>query len=390
MHSLIRKLFLFMFILSYRNIFAQKDIPSSVVNHPKTIPFQSSFVTQLKVPDGWKITIAAMDLGKPRMLYSGSKGIIYATRRDAGNVLMLKDKNGDNKFDEMVIVTNFKGVHGITIKDGWMYLCNSDELRRYKMKADGTLEKNGHTLISGLPDAGQHPNRTIDFGPDGMLYMSIGSTCNDCKENAEMATIEQIDPKTWKRTIFASGLRNTIGFDWHPATHEMWGCDNGGDGKGEDFPPEEVNHLVKNGNYGFPYVYGKRVPDENHEAPTGDTKENYAKKTEPSVLELQAHMAPIAFRFFPKTASVPASYAGDGLVCFHGSWNRSVAVGYKVVRIKFENGVATGYEDFLSGFLMTDKKTQFGRPAGITITPQGVVYISDDTNGVIYAVRKVK
>jgi glucose/arabinose dehydrogenase len=377
------------------NSFTQKSAqeqkplkPKSSTNNPQTITFRPSMLSLLKVPAGWTVNIAATGLGHPRMLYADASGHVYATRRDKGDVIMLTDKNNDGKFDQQSIVAGFKGVHGITIKDEWMYLCNNNELRRYRVNINGTLQKEYETLITGLPDAGRHPNRTIDFGPDGMLYMSIGSTCNDCSEHAEMATIVQIDPKTWKRSVFVSGLRNTIGFDWHPQTHELWGCDNGGDGKGDDWPPEEVNHLVKGRHYGFPYAYAKKIPDETHADPPGESKENFAKKTEASVLELKAHMAPIAFRFFPSSAKIPANYVGDGLVCFHGSWNRSVPAGYKVMRIKFENGIATGADDFLSGFLIADNKQRFGRPAGITITAEGVVYISDDANGVIYCVKR--
>jgi glucose/arabinose dehydrogenase len=352
---------------------------------PSTIPFKTTMVALLKTAPGWKVTIAATGLPKPRMLYS-AEGIVYVTCRN-GEVIMIADKDYDGLSESVRTVVNFKGVHGITVKDGWMYLCNSSELRRYRMNSDGTVKETYQTLITGLPDAGQHPNRTIDFGPDGMLYMSIGSTCNDCIEAKEMATIEQIDPHTWKRTIYAAGLRNTIGFDWHPATRELWGCDNGGDGKGEDWPPEEVNHIVKNGHYGYPYLYGKNIVDEGHKDPPGDTRENLAKRAKPSVLDLQAHMAPIQFCFFGNDATIPVTYRGNALVCFHGSWNRSTPVGYKVMRIKFKNGVAVSADDFLWGFLMSGNQKRFGRPAGVTINSRGVVYISDDANGVIYSIR---
>ena len=321
------------------------------------------------------------------MLYTGPNGQLYVTRRDGGDVLMLKDNNGDGKLEELVTVAaDFKGVHGITIKDGWMYLCNNNEVRRYQMNPDGTLGT-VEVLINDLPSGGQHPNRTMDFGPDGMLYISVGSVCNDCKEaDKEVATMLQIDPKTWKRTVFASGLRNTIGFDWHPKTGEMWGVDNGRDWQGDKWPPEELNHLIQGGNYGYPLAYGKREIDESREDPAGNSKAEAVKMTQPSVLEFPAHSAPIAFQFFGNATNIPAEYAGDALVCWHGSWNTSKPVGFKVQRIKFQNGVPTGAEDFLTGFLQGDGR--FGRPAGVTITPTGTVYVSDDANGVIYAIKR--
>lgn len=372
---------------------AQKGMPPKPIvninhttNYAQHIDFKPSMVSQLKAPAGWKVMIAASGLGKPRMLYMTDAGL-YITRRDQGDVLLLKDKDGDNKFEDLsTVVGEFPGVHGITVKDGWMYLVSNRILRRYRIEADGSTST-FEELANDLPDGGQHPNKTLEFGPDGMLYLSVGSTCNDCSEsNKEAATMLQIDPATWKRTVFARGLRNTIGFDFQPATKALWGIDNGGDAKGDNWPPEEVNLIVKDGNYGWPLVYGKQMPDETREDPAGTTKAAYAKMTKASVLEVTAHSAPIAFRFFGN-AAVPPTYKNDGLVCWHGSWNRKEPSGFKVQRIKFDDkGVATGAEDFLTGFLSTDKRTRFGRPAGLFIAPKGQVFISDDANGIIYCV----
>ena len=373
---------------------AQRGLPpktstktTMVTNYPQHLDFLPEMVNLLKVPDGWEVKVAAFGLGKPRMLYNGPNGELYITRRDGGDVLMLKDLDGDAKFDEVkTVLYDFKGVHGITMKDGYMYLCNNMQLRRYPVKADGTLGKM-ELLISDLPNGGQHPNRTIAFGPDNMLYITVGTMCNDCKESdKEAATILQVDPQTWKRTIFASGLRNTIGFDFHPQTGELWGIDNGGDGKGNKWPPEEVNRIVKGGNYGYPFAYGKQEVDHSREDPPGEIKEAIVKNTQPSILELTPHMAPIDFKFFKDQNNIPTNYKGDGLVAWHGSWNAKKAVGFKVQRIHFENGTAVAAEDFLTGFLKGNNR--FGRPAGIAISKNGVVYISDDANGVIYAVNR--
>jgi len=374
-------------------IYAQKGMPpkeqTSVfhnTNYPQHLDFLPEMVNLLKVPEGWEVIIAASGLGKPRMPFIGPNGELYVTRRAAGDVLMLKDDNGDHKFETVkTVVAEFKGVHGITIKDGWLYLCNNNELRRYKLQADGTVGEK-EILFNDMPSGGQHPNRTMDFGPDGMLYISVGSLCNDCLgSDKETATLLQVDPKTWKRTIYASGLRNTIGFDWHPQTGELWGIDNGGDSKGDNWPPEELNLIKEGRDYGFPFIYGKRVVDDSREDPPGTTKEMYAQKTEPSVLDLQAHMAPLAFQFFGKGSGIPRGYSGDALICWHGSWNSSNPVGFKVQRIKYNNGTATEAEDFLTGFLQGN--TRFGRPAGLAITRTATVYVSDDANGVLYAIK---
>jgi len=301
-----------------------KDVTKSVniTRYAQVMDFKPEMLKLLKTPPGWQVTLAASGLGKPRMLYTSPQGNVYVTRRDGGDVLMLQDKDGDNKFENLVtVLADFKGVHGITMKDNWMYLCNSNEVRRYPVKPDGTLTLTAaEILIKDLPDGGQHPNRTMDFGPDGQLYISVGSLCNDCKESdKETAVMLQVNPANWSRLVYASGLRNTIGFDWHPQTKEMWGIDNGGDTKGSDWPPEEVNKITKGADYGFPYAYGKREVDKSREDPAGNTKEAVVKNTEPSVLELTAHMAPIAFTFFRGAANIPQEWAGDGLVAWHGS-----------------------------------------------------------------------
>lgn len=365
-----------------------------VTKYAQHLDFLPQMVKLLKVPEGWNVQVAASGLGRPRTMWAAPNGSIYVTRRDAGDVIMLSDKDGDNKFEDLkTVLYEFKGVHGIAVKDNFMYLCNNKQLRRYPMKPDGTLGEM-ELLINDLPNGGQHPNRTISFGPDGMLYISVGTMCNDCKESdPEAATMLQVDPKTWKRSIFASGLRNTIGFDFHPATGALWGMDNGGDGKGNQWPPEELNLITKGGNYGYPLAYGKREVDRTREDPAGDVKESVAASTVPSVLELPAHMAPIDFKFLGSRPNIPADMTGDALVTWHGSWNRSKPVGFKVQRIRFNNGTAVAAEDFLTGFLkpgflMFKRKARFGRPAGLAVSDKGTIYVSDDANGVIYAITK--
>jgi len=260
-------------------------------------------------------------------------------------------------------------------------------LKRSKLRDDGSLDET-QLLIKDLPDGGQHGNRTISFGPDGMLYISVGSDCNDCNEsNPEHATLLVANPDGTGRRIFARGLRNTIGMDWHPQTHELWGADNGTDWRGDEIPPEELNRIIDGAHYGWPFVYGKRVVDDTREEPVGTTKKLFALTTEPSVMEFAAHSAPINLIFLGRATSFPKDYQDDAIISFHGSWNRSKPEGFKILRVKFENGKPVGVEDFFSGFLSVDGNSRFGRPAGLSISPEGNVYVSDDANGVIYCVK---
>lgn len=398
MKTSFRFLFMCTLLFSAISLNAQKGLPSNtptgaVVHtaYPQHVDFQTSMLSQLKVPAGFKVSVAASGLGKPRIMAVTPQGNLYVTRRDQGDVLLLSDKDNDGVFDNLQTVwANFPEVHGITINNGWLYLCSNHDLKRGRIMNDGTLTDTS-TLIDNLPDGGQHDDRTIAFGPDSMLYITVGSDCNDCKEtNAEHATVLQVNPQDFSRRIYARGLRNTIGFDWNPQTKEMWGADNGTDWRGDSIPPEELNKIIDGGNYGWPIVYGKQVVDETREDPQGTTKEAVAKTTIPAVMTFPAHSAPIDLKFLNKATAFPATYQSDAIVTWHGSWNREHPQGYKVQRIIFKNGEPTGAEDFLTGFLSADGKTRFGRPAGIAFSSDGNIFISDDENGIIYKISYSK
>lgn len=376
---------------------AQKGIPSPTptnasVNtfYPQAEDFKESLLSRLKVPAGFKVTVAASGLGKPRMMALGMNDALYVTRRDVGDVLLLEDSDGDGKYDLLkTIVAQFENVHGITIHEGWLYLCSSKKLARGKLNVDGTVGPLD-TLINNLPNGGQHDNRTIAFGPDGKLYITVGSDCNDCKEtDPEHATIVRVNADGTGRMVYARGLRNTLGFDWHPQTGELWGMDHGTDWRGDEIPPEELNMIIEGGHYGWPQVYGKQQVDHTREDPIGSTKEAFAKTTQPAIMMFPAHSAPIDFRFLHKATPLAADMKDDALVTWHGSWNKKNPDGYKVQRIRFQNGKPVDAVDFLSGFLSADGKSRFGRPAGLAISTTGRVFISDDAGGVIYCVSPI-
>ncbi|HTF17077.1 MAG TPA: PQQ-dependent sugar dehydrogenase [Chryseolinea sp.] len=366
----------------------EKTSASVYTNFPQHEDFIPSMVSRLKTPDGFTVLLAASGLGKPRMLAFDEGGRLYITRRDQGDVLRLSDNNKDGKFEELhTIVSQFPGVHGITLHDGYLYLCSNRELKRGKLSSAGEVGEL-EVLIKDLPDGGQHGNRTLGFGPDGMLYLTIGSDCNDCNEsNPEHATIVVAKPDGTQRRIYARGLRNTIGIDWHPVTKDLWGADNGTDWRGDDIPPEELNKIKDGAHYGWPLVFGNRVPDETREEPLGSTKLEFAKTTEASVMTFPAHSAPINLLFLDEARGFPKEYQDDALISFHGSWNKQKPDGYKVVRVLFENGEPKGQEDFFTGFLSEDGKSRFGRPAGLAVSPSGDLFISDDENGMIYCVK---
>ncbi|MDM9381483.1 sorbosone dehydrogenase family protein [Chlorogloeopsis sp. ULAP01] len=354
---------------------------------PQRLEFKESLLQQLQLPPGFQISVFAKDLGNPRNLVVAPNGTVYVTRREQGDVIALRDTNKDGRANQQrTVASGLKFVNGITIHQNRLYFVTDTHLYATDLLANGR-EGKLQTLISDIPDGGQHPNRTIGFGPDGMLYLSVGSTCNACDEpNEEHATLLQVQPDGSKRSIYAKGLRNTIGFAWHPQTKELWGMDHGSDWRGNDQPPEELNLIQQGKNYGWPFCWGDRRPDVYLPAnPEGKSKEEYCATTEPPVLTYTAHSAPLDFIFY--TASqFPAEYRNDVFVTMRGSWNRNPPVGYKVVRLRFQNGKPTQFEDFVTGFLTKDAKAQFGRPVGLAIAPDGSLLFADDTNGVIYRV----
>jgi len=351
---------------------------------PALVEATEERVGQLAVPNGFKVQKFAEDIEEPRMILANSTGQVYVANRKAGEVILLQDTDDDGIADRNEVVAEIPEVHDFTINGNSLYMVTIKEIFRAEIGSDGTLS-DPILLTDQLPDGGQHPNRTIDFGPDGKLYISVGSTCNACPEpNEQHATMLWADADGTNIEIFAKGLRNTIGYDWHPETGDFWGMDHNIDMLGDNEPHEELNKIVEGRFYGWPYIYddGKYNP---HPRPQDMTYAEYSEMTEFPALTYTAHAAPMAMVFY-EGDQFPEEYKGDAFVAFRGSWNRSSPAGYKICRIRFENGAPTAFEDFLTGFVVDGEKSHFGRPVGLTITQDGSLLISDDTNGVIYKV----
>jgi glucose/arabinose dehydrogenase len=378
-----------LFVLSFSLplLLTCQEVPMPAVHVQRAQPatFSESLLTQLKLPPGFQIAVFAKDLGKPRMIAVHPNGSLLVTRPETDEVLMLQDQNNDGKSDQTkVIASGLKQVHGIAVRQNQLYLATVKEIYVSHIQENGITKP--RAIVKNLPDGGQHYRRSLEFGKDGMMYVHIGSTCNDCNESDdEHATILQFAADGTGRKVFSKGLRNTIGYGWHPETGEMWGMDHGSDFRGDTLPPEEFNQLKMGADYGWPLCFGKQQIDPMRPDPPGSTKAEYCKKTVGSTLEYDAHSSPIDFLFYTG-AQFPADYKNDAFVAMHGSWNRKPPSGYKVVKINFENGKPVAFEDFISGFLIEDGKKFISRPAGLAQGKDGSLFISDDGNGVIYQV----
>lgn len=311
----------------------------------------------LKIPSGHKIEVFAEGFTRPRLLaFEPESGDLYVTETGTGKVW--------NSTKREVVVQGIKNVHGITFFEGDLYLASTTSVYRYR---NGNLE----TLIDNLPSGG-HYTATVAFGPDGKMYVSRGSSCNACENEVRRAAILRFDKDGKNEEIFASGLRNDVGMAFHPQTGELWTTENGRDHLGDNLPPEEINIIRKGKHYGWPYCYGQNITD-----PDFGTAEICAAK-EPPHIEMQAHSAPLGMRFDEGAKNL--------YVAFHGSWNRSVPTGYKVVRIADPIGEPE-IADYVTGW-RPEGQSAWGRPVDVIFDNDGNMFISDDYAGVIYRLSR--
>jgi Raf kinase inhibitor-like YbhB/YbcL family protein len=361
----------------------------SVVGHvlePKRLPIEKGLIG-VALHWGFEMNVFAKDLINPRMLAVAEDGTVYVTRRSVGDVVMLRDDNGDGVADVQKVVARRPNMHGIAVDGDTVYLATVNNVYRTTIQAGGELAPL-HLLVDDLPDGGQHPNRTLAVGPDGLLYISVGSTCNACAESSpESAAMLRMKPDGSSRTIFASGLRNTIGFAFAPQSGELYGMDHGIDWLGDNEQHEELNHLQMGKQYGWPYIYDDSKFNPQDEPPGDISLQEWAERSEEPVGYYTPHAAPMQMMFYTGT-QFPKEYQGDAFVAMRGSWNRKPPSGYEIARIRFEGGKPVAFEAFAQGFLrhQDDRWTHQGRLAGLAQSRDGSLLVSDDTNGVIYRI----
>ncbi|MBA3346827.1 MAG: PQQ-dependent sugar dehydrogenase, partial [Gemmatimonadales bacterium] len=291
----------------------------------------------LRVPKGFQVTVFARGLGRARMLAAAGDGSVYVTRREEGDLLLVRDRDGDGRADETRTLVRRPKMHGIAIDGRQIFLQTVNDVYVADLAPDGSVGELKR-IIADLPDAGQHANRTLAVGPDRMLYLSVGSTCNACEETSpESAALLRSTLDGRSRTVYASGLRNTIGFGWHPRTGELWGMDHGIDWLGNADQREELNRLEQGKQYGWPYIYGEGKQNPQDDPPGDLTMAQWDSIRQRPALTYTAHAAPMQMAFYD-AAMFPAGYRGDAFVAMRGSWNRRPPAGYEIVRIRFRDG----------------------------------------------------
>lgn len=363
-----------------------KDVPivaHVVVTQPE--PATPDALARLKLPAGFHIARWAEGLGTPRVIAVAPGGLVYVADRDGGKITLLK---GTDRATAQQVVRNKKYVHGLAVRDGKLFYAANTETFAAPINADGTLGPETR-IASGLPDVGQHNDRTLAFGPDGWLYESVGSDCNECDEgNPESATIVRMHADGSGREIFASGLRNTIGFAFRPGSGELYGWDDGVDWLGDEAQREELNQISQGHKYGWPYVFNDQLNLYREPPKEKGTLAQWDRDSTRPVLTWDAHSSGMQLAFYTG-GMFPEEYRGDAFVTLHGSWNREPPSGYEVLRVHFENGRAVRMEPFITGFLkQTGAKSwsRFARPMGLAVLPDGSLLLGEDQNGIIYRV----
>jgi glucose/arabinose dehydrogenase len=335
----------------------------------------------ISLPPGFAISTYAENVPNARSMAISQRNILFVGSMNAGKVYAVVDKNGDFKADEVITVASGLNMpNGVALYDRDLYVAEIDRIIKF-----AAIEERLHNpgkpeiIFDRLPREKWHGWKFIKFGPDGKLYVPIGAPCNVCQPvNSLFATITRMDKDGSGIEIFVRGVRNSVGFDWHPLTNDLWFTDNGRDMMGDNLPPDELNHAPQAGlHFGFPYLHGNSVLDPEY-GPQADMN----SITKPAQ-ELGPHVAALGMQFY--TGSMfPAEYTNQIFIAEHGSWNRSDPIGYRISLVRLANSTPTSYEVFAQGWLQGDYV--LGRPVDLEIMQDGSLLVSDDYSGKIYRI----
>lgn len=340
---------------------------------------------RITLPLGFRITIYASHVPNARSMSLSPNGTLFVGTREAGNVYAIVDRDHDQTADEVVTIA--KGLNmpnGVAFHNGALYVAEVNRILRYD-DIEARLNDPPQPVIvdDGFPADRHHGWKFIRFGPDGLLYVPVGAPCNVCEsEDPRYASIMRMKPNGTRLELFARGVRNTVGFDWHPQTRELWFTDNGRDWMGDDLPPDELNRAPREGlHFGFPYCHGKGMSDPDF------GKGRKCEEFTPPAMELGPHVGAVGMRFYTGTM-FPEVYRGQIFIAEHGSWNRTTPIGYRVALVRLEGNRPSTYQVFAEGWLQGGQA--WGRPVDLLVMPDGALLVSDDQAGAIYRISYEK
>jgi glucose/arabinose dehydrogenase len=350
---------------------------------PATAQYQghSLPLDKIKLPAGFSIDLWA-EVPNARGLTVGKNGTVFAGSKEAGNVYAITDNGGTRQV--RTLASGLNSPLGVAFRDGALYVSAVERILRF----DGIEEKLDQpgkpvVITDSFPTEKHHGGKFIAFGPDDLLYVPVGAPCNICEPDPErFALIARIKPDGTSHEIYAYGVRNTVGFDWHPETKELWFTDNGRDWMGDNLPPDELNRAPAKGmHFGYPYCHAGDILD-----PKYGAKRDCGKLTAP-VAKFDAHVAPLGMRFYTGKM-FPPEYRNSIIVAEHGSWNRRNKIGYRLQLVRIKNNKVVKQEVFAEGWLQ--EQDVWGRPVDVLVMPDGALLVSDDYAGVIYRISYKK
>lgn len=335
----------------------------------------------IKLPTGFAITVYADNVPNARGMTLGQNGTLFVGSKEKGDVYAVIDKDGDQRADAVVTIARSLNMPvGVAYRNGSLFVSAVDRVLRFdKVEQRLTNPPTPVTITEGFPKEAHHGWKFIAFGPDGKLYVPVGAPCNICEPDPERyALIARVNPDGSGYEIVARGVRNSVGFDWDPTSHDLWFTDNGRDNLGDNQPPDELNHASKAGlHFGYPYCHGGTIPD-----PEYGSKHGCREFTAPAVT-LGPHVASLGMRFYTGTM-FPSEYRNQIFIAEHGSWNRSEKSGYRITLVSQDEQGQLRYSVFAEGWLQG--QTAWGRPADVLVMPDGALLVSDDSAGVIYRI----
>ncbi len=365
--------------------FPDKKAAKEIEENPSVL---DDYLKKIKLPDGFKIEVYASDVENARSMARSPNGTLFVGTRDKGSVYALRDEDGDFKIDKKyVLATGLKMPNGVAFRDGDLYVAEVSRILKFENIESQLANPPKPVVVNdNYPSKTHHGWKYIAFGPDGKLYVPVGAPCNICEEDDEIfASITRINPdgsgpKGVNREVVQHGIRNTVGFTWHPVTGELWFTDNGRDWMGDDLPACELNHAPQDGmHFGYPYCHQGDLPDDRfgNKRPCSDFT--------PPVQKLGPHTAPLGVEFYTGEM-FPQQYKHQILIAEHGSWNRSKKIGYRVTLVTLDGNRATSYEPFASGWLDETADEVWGRPVDLEHLPDGSMLVSDDFANAIYRI----